>query len=175
MFVVRSSDGFLVIIGLYTCGIISMATSFAACMQFTNQSSELWAVWIQLALDWTTLPCGSTVVNSRGSKSRVLFGLAEQFPLLHYIVQDKLTISESEPQPDHVSFNTHNFFTPQSIQADVFFFKKVFNDWSEAYCDQILRALGPALRLGIKADDQRYFATRANRTKSTWHVEWIWP
>ena len=127
-----------------------MATSFAACMQFTNQSGQLGAAWIQRAFDWSTLPCGSTVVGFGGSKGHVLFGFAAQFKHLHYIVQDKLTISESEPKPGNVSFMMHDFFTPQPTQADVFFLGEVFHDWSDFYCQELLWVLGPALRPGIK-------------------------
>jgi hypothetical protein len=128
----------------------TMAASFMACMQFTNQSSQLGGAWIQDAFDWNTLPRNATVVDVGGSRGHVMLGLAERFPLLRYIVQDISISTDNVARLDNVSFMTHDFFTPQPIQADVFFFRKVFHDWSDAYCQQILRALGPALKPGVK-------------------------
>ena len=105
---------------------------------------------VQDAFDWNTLPHGAKVVDVGGSKGHVILGLAERFPHLQYVVQDISISTDSASRPDNVSFITHDFFTPQPIQADVFFFRKVFHDWSDANCQKILRALSPALKTGVK-------------------------
>ena len=43
-----------------------------------------------------------------------------------------------------------DFFTLQPIQADVYYFRSIFHNWSDKYCIQILQNLVPALKLGAK-------------------------
>ena len=137
----------------------TMAAAFAECMQFVNQSSQLGGAWIQDALDWSQLPPGATVIDVGGGRGHVMLGLAERFPHLEYIVQDKVELTaelnninsvDKGSRSNDVRFMPHDFFSPQSTQTEVFFFRKVFHDWSDAYCQQILRALGPALKPSAK-------------------------
>lgn len=51
---------------------------------------------------------------------------------------------------DRITFMAHDFFRPQPIQADVYFFRWILHNWSDAYCVRILRALVPALQPGAK-------------------------
>ena len=45
----------------------------------------------------------------------------------------------------------HDFFTEQPVKdADVYFFKWIFHDWSDKYSIKILRSLIPALKKGSK-------------------------
>lgn len=44
----------------------------------------------------------------------------------------------------------HDFFTPQPVAADAYFFRMIFHDWSNKNCVRILRALVPVLRKGAK-------------------------
>lgn len=44
----------------------------------------------------------------------------------------------------------HDFFTPQPIKADMYFFRWIFHNWSDAYCVRILQALIPGLKPGAK-------------------------
>ena len=42
---------------------------------------------------------------------------------------------------------SHDFFTEQSVKnADVYFFRWIFHNWSDEYCVRILRNLIPALK-----------------------------
>lgn len=39
---------------------------------------------------------------------------------------------------------------PQTVQADVYFFRWIMHDWADSYCIKILRNLIPALKKGAK-------------------------
>jgi hypothetical protein len=49
-----------------------------------------------------------------------------------------------------VSFQTHSFFDPQPLTADIYMLKWIFHDWPDAECIAILRALVPALKPGAR-------------------------
>jgi hypothetical protein len=49
-----------------------------------------------------------------------------------------------------VSLTTHNFFDPQPEIADVYFFRWIGHNWSDAYLVKILQALIPALKPGAR-------------------------
>jgi hypothetical protein len=51
---------------------------------------------------------------------------------------------------DRVKLTTHDFFTEQTVVADVYFFRWIFHGFSEKYCVEILRKLVPALRKGAR-------------------------
>ena len=132
-----------------------MAAAFASCMQFVNQSSQLGGGWVQDAFGWYELPPGATIVDVGGGTGHVMLDLAEKFPHLTYIVQDRSELigelyHNNFVEDAVVSFMAHDFFAPQPVRADIFFFRKVFHNWSDAYCQQILRALNPALQSGAK-------------------------
>ena len=44
----------------------------------------------------------------------------------------------------------HDFFTPQPIAADVYYFRSIFHNWSDKYCVKNLHKLIPALRPGAR-------------------------
>ena len=51
---------------------------------------------------------------------------------------------------DRISFMAHDFFTPQPITADVYFFRFIFHDWPDKYGISILQNLVPALKPGAR-------------------------
>jgi hypothetical protein len=51
---------------------------------------------------------------------------------------------------DRVRLTTHDFFTPQTEVADVYFFRMIFHGFADKYCVRILRALIPALKKGAR-------------------------
>src|SRR3569833_36256 len=92
-----------------------------------------------------------------GNQGYVSIAIAEKFPGLKFVVQDTAGMRTPETigkVPDHladrVSLTTHDFFTPQTVQADVYFFRMIFHGFADKYCVKILRALRPALRNGAK-------------------------
>lgn len=52
---------------------------------------------------------------------------------------------------DRIQFMPYDFLTKQPVKdADVYFFRWIFHNWSDKYCIQILRNLVPALKKGAK-------------------------
>lgn len=49
-----------------------------------------------------------------------------------------------------LSFQAHDFFQPQKVEADVYFLRWILHNWSNKYGALILRALIPALRNGSR-------------------------
>lgn len=51
---------------------------------------------------------------------------------------------------DRISLTTHDFFTPQTVSADLFYFRWIFHNWSDAYALKILQNLVPAMKPGAR-------------------------
>ncbi|KAI1846473.1 hypothetical protein JX266_007370 [Neoarthrinium moseri] len=98
----------------------------------------------------------NTMVDVGGSHGSVAIGIAERFPNMKCVVQDLPdTVAEGAsrlPAALHgqVSFMAHDFFTEQTVSADVYYFKSIFHNWADKYCIKILQSLVPALRPGAK-------------------------
>lgn len=99
----------------------------------------------------------ATVVDMGGNQGFVSFAIAEAFPKLKFVVQDTEGMRKPEamgPMPAHleekVTRTVHDFFEPQTVVADVYFFRWIFHGFSDKYNIMILRALRPALRKGAK-------------------------
>lgn len=106
------------------------------------------------SFDWDVVKNG-TVVDVGGSHGVVSIELARRFPSLRLIVQDRDEViaggSSMVPEDvaDRVTFMAHDFFEEQPVRnADVYFFRWIFHNWSDKYCVQICRALIPALKPG---------------------------
>lgn len=82
--------------------------------------------------------------------------LAKKFPNLSVIVQDlpqaRSVFDKNLPEDlkTRVSFDEHNFFNPQKVQADIFLIKLILHDWPDNESVQILRNLVPAMRPGSR-------------------------
>lgn len=83
--------------------------------------------------------------------------IAEAHPKLSFIVQDMpemITPEAIAAVPEHLKARVklvgHDFFTPQTAVAEVYFFRWIFHGFSGKYCVQILQALVPALKKGAK-------------------------
>lgn len=92
-----------------------------------------------------------------GNQGYVSFAIAEAFPKLNFIVQDTAGMRTSETigtippaLQSRVQLTTHDFFTPQTVVADVYFMRMILHGFSDKYCVQILQALIPALKPGAK-------------------------
>jgi hypothetical protein len=92
-------------------------------------------------------------VDVGGSIGHVSIQIARQHPEWKFIVQDSpetVTLARTQVPADvkdQVSFEVHDFWTEQTVKdADVYFFKTIFHDWSDTYSVKILRALIPALK-----------------------------
>jgi hypothetical protein len=95
----------------------------------------------------------ATVVDIGGSHGSISIALAQRFPSIRCIVQDRPEViakgKMAVPQnvSSRVSFMAHDFFTEQPITgAEVYYFRWILHDWSDKYAIRILRALIPALK-----------------------------
>ncbi|KAI4596367.1 hypothetical protein KJ359_005496 [Pestalotiopsis sp. 9143b] len=97
-----------------------------------------------------------TMVDVGGSHGGVAIGLVQKFPHLKCYVQDLPdTVAQgasnlADTLQDQVIFQAHDFFTPQTIRADVYYFKSIFHNWADKYSVEILQNLIPALRKGAR-------------------------
>lgn len=63
----------------------------------------------------------------------------------------KVWIAEEYPTlAPRITFAEHDFFKTQPTSADVYVFRHILHDWSDADCLRILHALVPALKDGAK-------------------------
>lgn len=106
--------------------------------------------------DWASLG-DAQVVDIGGGQGQISIYLAREFPGLSFVVQDyEDDIRQGEQAvPDHVkdrvSFMPHSFLDPQPVKdADVYFFRAIFQNWPDAYCVRILQNLIPALKKGAR-------------------------
>ncbi|KAF1843483.1 S-adenosyl-L-methionine-dependent methyltransferase [Cucurbitaria berberidis CBS 394.84] len=129
----------------------TVARKFAESMTLM-QSSPALSVDFVLGYDWN-LHASGTVVDVGGSQGSVAFKLAEAFPGMDIIVQDRPEIIALAPKTAYknVQFQEHDFFAPQPVKdADVYFFRFILHDWPTKYCIKILQALIPALKRGAR-------------------------
>ena len=104
--------------------------------------------------DWDTLHA-EVFVDIGGSHGMVSITFAEYVGNIHCIAQDLPDVAAQGEQKlphrlaDREKFMAHNFSTTQPVKnADVYFFRWIFHDWSDHYCINILRSLIPTLKEG---------------------------
>jgi 6-hydroxytryprostatin B O-methyltransferase len=94
-----------------------------------------------------------------GSSGHTSIALARHFPQARFVVEDvnveglemgRAIIAQDPDLPQRFTFREHNFFEPQPVEADVYLFRHVLHDWSDADCIRILQALLPALKDGAR-------------------------
>jgi SAM-dependent methyltransferase len=114
---------------------------------------------------WDSIGNG-TVVDVGGSKGHISVLLAQRYPDLNFVVQDlpeALTgAAEAVPSEvaDRIKFQEHDFFMPQTVQADVYLFRNIFHNWPDAFAINILQQLVPALRKGSRIVIHDYLLPR---------------
>lgn len=105
--------------------------------------------------DWESLG-PVKMVDVGGGAGHVTMELANHFPNISVIVQDmeKMVEDANAHVPaelkDRFKFMVQDIFAPQSVEADVYFFRWVFHNWTDKYCALILKALIPALKPGAR-------------------------
>ncbi|KAI0012208.1 sterigmatocystin 8-O-methyltransferase [Xylariaceae sp. FL0662B] len=103
--------------------------------------------------DWKSLG-QIQMVDVGGGAGHHSMELARRFPNLSVIVQDMDKMFEGSKIPaeleDRFEFMPYDLFAPQTVQADVYFFRWIFHNWSDKYSILIIRALIPALKSGAK-------------------------
>ncbi|CAN8100773.1 unnamed protein product [Discula destructiva] len=101
---------------------------------------------------------GGRFVDVGGSHGFVCVDLARRWRNTRFVVQDLAKTVESAPKPvcedeqvaERVEFMAHDFFTEQTVQADVYYFRWIMHNYSTPYAVAILKNLVPALTPGAR-------------------------
>ena len=123
-------------------------------MQAFGEGPDISPSFLIKSFPWKELGTG-TVVDLGGSNRSVSAAIAEAFPELNLIVQDKPEIisATKRDEPLHesrISFIAHDFFTEQPVSADLYLFRYIFHNWPDEYAIKILRQLVPVLKPGAR-------------------------
>jgi 6-hydroxytryprostatin B O-methyltransferase len=94
-----------------------------------------------------------------GSSGYTSIALANSFSAAKFVVQDvnvaglemgRASISGKPDLESRITFQEHDFFTPQPVEASVYFFRHILHDWSDEDCIRIIQSLLPALQDGSR-------------------------
>lgn len=129
---------------------------FADAMSFFDKMPGFETSHVIEAFDWSSLADG-LVIDVGGSHGAFALEIVKTNPSIRVIVQDLPEVIDSardagkHNMSNRVVFEAHDFFEEQILQdADVYFFRMIFHDWSDTYCIRILRSLIPALKPEVK-------------------------
>ena len=129
---------------------------FAGAMQAFGEGPDISPASLVANFDWGALGT-STIVDVGGSSGSVSIAIAQTYPLLQFIVQDRpevIKTAERTTMPSDIArriqFMAHDFFTAQPISADLYLFRYIFHNWPDAHAIKILQQLVPALRPGAR-------------------------
>ena len=102
----------------------------------------------------------SLTSQAGGSSGHTCLALAPACPIAKFIVQDvdpvaleqgRKAMAVHHPELEQrIEFQVHDFFQPQPVSADLYIFRHIFHDWSDADTVRILQNLVPALRNGAQ-------------------------
>lgn len=83
-------------------------------------------------------------------------GLAKEHPKLNFVVQDLPDFIAAGQQAlppdlkDRISFQAHDFFAPQPIQADVYFLRFILHDYLDTHATTIIKNILPTFKPNSK-------------------------
>lgn len=127
------------------------ANAMSSFSRFSSQPSNKPRTRLIQKYPWGAIGEG-TVVDVGGSRGIDCFALAQAYPQLQFVVQDlpRMIIGAEASIPPNlvqrIRFMPYNFFTPQTVEADVYLIKQCFHNWPDHYCVRILKNQIPALR-----------------------------
>ncbi|KAG8156627.1 hypothetical protein KVR01_013578 [Diaporthe batatas] len=131
------------------------ANRFANCMKAYMSMQEYNASHVVNNYDWESLG-PVKLVDVGGGTGHVTMELTKAFPRISVVVQDMEKMIEGAEAnipaelKDRFEFMVQDLFAPQTVQADVYFLRWVFHNWTDKYCALILKALIPALKPGAR-------------------------
>jgi len=111
---------------------------------------------LQTAWDWASVG-SKTIIDCGGSSGHTCLALGPVAPEAKFIIQDidpvaleqgRATVGKAPHLAGRVQFVQHDFFLPQSTNADIYMFRHIFHDWSDEDTIKILKNLVPALKEG---------------------------
>ncbi|KAF2205447.1 putative O-methyltransferase [Delitschia confertaspora ATCC 74209] len=151
------------------------ARRFGGGMRFMTRGSLYDINHLIHGYDWKSInEVGGTVVDVGGGQGGVSMALAKEFPNLNLIVQDLPGTAEEGERllpkalKGQVSFMGHDFFQEQPIKdADVYFFRFIFHNWSDKYSIQLLKNLIPAMKDGSRVVIYEFLPDVVANTKWT--------
>jgi hypothetical protein len=109
--------------------------------------------------DWASLG-EAEVVDVGGAQGHFALGLARCYSNLRILVQDMAQVVQDADAGDlkeRVRFMSHDLFEPQTVSADVYFFRWILHNWSDQHCIRILKAQLPVLKPGTRLIVQERF------------------
>ncbi|KAI5123842.1 hypothetical protein M0805_009134 [Coniferiporia weirii] len=97
-------------------------------------------------LDWASLLKGSKFVDVGGGVGSQSMMLARAHPHLKFVIQKREATIEHAQEPHHcLRLSANDFFKSQPVtDATIFFMRMILHDWSDAYCETILKTLRKA-------------------------------
>ncbi|KPM41238.1 hypothetical protein AK830_g5307 [Neonectria ditissima] len=132
------------------------ASKFAESMQAAASASAIKTEdSLEIGYDWSKLG-EATIVDIGGSSGHDAIHLVRTFPNLKVIVQDlpEVQASFNERVPEElqsrISFEPHDFFSPQDTHGAVYMLKMILHDWPDKYAAKILKTLLPHLESGSR-------------------------
>ena len=133
---------------------------FGKCMTSLTSGAAFEISHFVNAFDWDSLAKrGATVIDVGGGHGNVARAVEAAHPGVKMIVQDlppavaagnAHNATLSPERRDNVQFQVHDFFTPQKVQADVYYLKWILHNWSDKYAVQILKNLSLGMKPGSK-------------------------
>lgn len=134
-----------------------MAKRFAGAMSAMANGIGSSACFLAQGYPGSSIGDGSgkaVVVDVGGSRGNISVALARAAPGLDFVVQDLAEVIQdvrkdiSAEVTERIEFMPHDFFMEQPVKADVYLFRNIFHNWSDAHVIKILKATIPALRPG---------------------------
>ncbi|KAK3681913.1 hypothetical protein LTR37_020756 [Vermiconidia calcicola] len=105
--------------------------------------------------DWAGLG-RATVLDLGGGVGTASLGLAEAFPLLEFVVEDREGVIANAAVDDpeiqgRITFVEHDILQEQPVKdAEVYFIRRVLMQMTDSECIDIFNALKPAMKCGSK-------------------------
>ncbi|KAL8658824.1 MAG: hypothetical protein Q9226_000757 [Calogaya cf. arnoldii] len=131
---------------------------FAGAMQAFEDGPDISPSYLVENYPWSSVGTG-LVVDVGGSLGSVCVAIAEAYPKLNFIVQDRPDVVEMGRQngkmlcssiAERIEFMTHDFFEQQVVEADIYLFRYIFHNWPDQSVIKILQQLIPSLKSGAR-------------------------
>ena len=134
-----------------------MARRFADSMSVFSSGIGLSTSFLVNGYPWSSVGHGrGIVVDVGGSRGSQCVAIAQSFPGLQFVVQDLPDMIEGAAKElptevdSRIKFMEHDFFTEQPVSADVYLFRIIFHNWSDANVIKILKSTIPAMQPGAR-------------------------